>query len=713
MKQFLTRLLCFFAFLPISLAHTPAYVLQGVSVNLQPDGTAQIPASCLVENACDFEEILIILSGDGTPPSSDNTALEVGCEALGTIIVEVWAKDFLQQWTFSPTYIIVEDNYGVCPNGVTTVQRPYAIARNGLALSFNEEGEAPVHINDFVAAYVVPAGTNEPVFAFSEDPADTLRVINCDDPQTLLFDIYAIDGAPAPSFVSTYAIGTPCNPDMCCAGSFSVINGLSFNMPPEQQIPLRAKDFVVAQENPMAFAFSPDPADSIRIINCEDIENTVLLIAIHGISEDGHFNVADTYAIIEDLQEYCSGIYNGPDNGNACMAYDITSQFGACEIYGHNIAAGTQAFEPSPPSGDCNAYNGWCTAPQNTVWYYFEAPPSGSINIYTSLLSTQIALWEADNCTQLTDGSAILVSAESQADGAPAKLEGLSCLIPGQRYYVQIDAQNGQTGHFSLIIEEAFIDCLAGGEAISCIEATTTAPVNNILAWQHFYNANNQIIGSIANRINPLGEINFEYQTHQGPIRTDDEGSPYLDRNWAISVSNQPVTTVRLRLYFTTAEFEALQMADPNINTADALFLTRVPDGNCGPFETDGELHAPLSSGLAGPSTYYIDFEIPAFSAFYLNGAGGLINNTDELHPDNSIVVFPNPSSGMLTIQKGSSSLFPGPANISLMSLTGQELISGQFEDTTRLNLSGLAPGTYLLRINDGRHAYIERIVIH
>lgn len=434
-----------------------------------------------------------------------------------------------------------------------------------------------------------------------------------------------------------------------------------------------------------------------------------VIIPVYGISADGNFNSAETYLIVGDPQEHCLDTYNGPDNGNACLAYDITSQFGACEIYGHNIAALTQSFEPSPPSGDCNAYNGWCTAPQNTAWYYFEAPPSGSVNIYTALLSTQIALWEADNCTQLTDGTAILVTAESNADGSSANLEGISCLIPGQRYYLQIDAQNGDTGSFSLLIEEAYIDCLAGENATTCMQATTDAPVNNILAWQHFYDANNHIIGSIANRINPLGEISFEYQTNEGPIRTDDEGSPYLDRNWAITVGNQPVIPVKLRLYFSAEEFEALQMADPNINTPDALFLTRVADAACGPFDLDGELYPQQASGPIGTSTYYTDFEIPGFSAFYLNGAGGLINDTAEPTAQNNFTVFPNPTDGVLNIQKQDLSL----SNIELLSLTGQKLIVRQFREFEQLNLSDLAPGTYLLHLYDGQYSRIEKIVLH
>lgn len=271
MKQLLLSLLCFVSFLSIGLANTPAHVINGAAVNLQADGTAQVPAICMVQNACDFEEILVILSGegDGTPPSSDNTSIDVNCENMGVILVDIWAKDFLQQWSYAPTYILVEDNYGVCPNNTSDIQRPYAIVRHGLAVSFNENGESIIHANDFVAAYVTPAGTDEPDFSFSEDPTDTLRTLSCDDPQTNLFSIYAIDGNPDPSFIQTYCVATPCDPNLCCAGSFSVINGLSFNMPPEQEIPLRAKDLVIAQaqESPMAFAFSPDPADSIYTID--------------------------------------------------------------------------------------------------------------------------------------------------------------------------------------------------------------------------------------------------------------------------------------------------------------------------------------------------------------------------------------------------------------------------------------------------------------
>lgn len=77
-------------------------------------------------------------------------------------------------------------------------------------------------------------------------------------------------------------------------------------------------------------------------------------------------------------------------------------------------------------------------------------------------------------------------------------------------------------------------------------------------------------------------------------------------------------------------------------------------------------------------------------------------------HPDLSL--YPNPTSGALHIRSSESQRFE---RISIMSLSGQRLMSRKFEENKPLDLSILPAGIYLLKIQlkGGKHA-IERISV-
>jgi hypothetical protein len=719
----MVRSLLFFLFTTVSFfsplqASTPVQTLNGVSVALQPDGTATVPALCFVKNQCVYEEILIVASdqSNGLPPSSNSTSIEVDCELVGVLLVEIWAKDFLQEWSVAETYVITEDPFDNCANP-TTATSDYVIAKNGLSYAVNADGEVVIHVDDFIAAYSYPPDQSEPTFSFSTDLSDTIRILDCTSEEIVILDIYSHNGEGLPIYTPTYCVlylnSAPCNGSdpNCCSSSFSINNGLAISLAPEQTFVLKAEDLVNNHpEDVVHFAFSADPADTIRLFNCMDYEyDPTTLLSIYGFGQDGNYSQTETYILIQDYFNTCENTFTGSPNGNACLAYDITNQIDACQIYGHNINAFTQSFEPAPPFGDCEGFNSWCTGPFNTAWFYFDAPASGSVNIYSSCLATQLALWETDNCTQLTSGSAILVAAAANADGSPASLEGISCLIPGNRYYLAVDGQDMMTGPFELIIEDANIDCFIGDEPTLCGGASPEAPVDAIISWQHlFADDNGARIASIANYFSPLGEITAEYLIHDGPVRLDSDGLPYLDRNWTINVGTQPTGNVLLRLYFTASEFQALQAADASIDSADDLLLNRVEGGSCGPFDGASILYSPANSGTIG-STYFVEYEIPGFSSFYLSSAG-LVNSTTDKYPvHDDIILSPNPARDIVNIIMPETP-YTG-ADVSLYDNRGK-LVKQSTLNNGQLLINDLLPGVYYLKIQTERKAYSKRLLI-
>ena len=90
---------------------------------------------------------------------------------------------------------------------------------------------------------------------------------------------------------------------------------------------------------------------------------------------------------------------------------------------------------------------------QNTLWFEFYPPSSGtfSIETVTSDFDTELAIYQADALTNCP--SCQLASAESGGTGTNAKIT-LSCLDPNQKYYLQLDGKSGAVGNTSIRITD-------------------------------------------------------------------------------------------------------------------------------------------------------------------------------------------------------------------------------------------------------------------
>jgi hypothetical protein len=113
-----------------------------------------------------------------------------------------------------------------------------------------------------------------------------------------------------------------------------------------------------------------------------------------------------------------------------------------------------------PVAGDCNTQ--WCggeAEPRlaHSVWFTFQAPASGSVEISTCGLAdfdTQLALYQTNNCLNV-NGYAFL-AANDDGDGCSGYTSELSMtgLTPGQTYYVLVDGYEDQTGNLGIKITD-------------------------------------------------------------------------------------------------------------------------------------------------------------------------------------------------------------------------------------------------------------------
>jgi Secretion system C-terminal sorting domain len=120
-----------------------------------------------------------------------------------------------------------------------------------------------------------------------------------------------------------------------------------------------------------------------------------------------------------------------------------------------------------------------------------------------------------------------------------------------------------------------------------------------------------------------LGAVQVILDGHTGPVRSFN-GAPYLDRNFTIKVENNPggAASIGLRFFFTTAEFAALQAADPTILTPGDLEVIKQPNNTTTVPDTYtpivGETVITPSSWGTVSGGYYIELNVTSFSNFFI-----------------------------------------------------------------------------------------------
>lgn len=159
-------------------------------------------------------------------------------------------------------------------------------------------------------------------------------------------------------------------------------------------------------------------------------------------------------------------VKHAPVNDLMCNAIELT-------LGNHgpftNVNAGVEFGEPQPVSDTCKGPLKWCpvysysTTPDfaekitldNSVWFRLTAPSSGKITIRTDSLDTQIALYKADNCSQITLSNLKFANDDYyDTPPYPAILNNIS-VTPNATYYLQVDGSNGGvSGNFYISISE-------------------------------------------------------------------------------------------------------------------------------------------------------------------------------------------------------------------------------------------------------------------
>jgi hypothetical protein len=120
-----------------------------------------------------------------------------------------------------------------------------------------------------------------------------------------------------------------------------------------------------------------------------------------------------------------------------------------------------------------------------------------------------------------------------------------------------------------------------------------------------------------------LGNVSVKMYEHVGPVRTTN-GKPYLNRNYTIKPENNPngAANINLRLFFTTAQFDALKAADAGIINPGYLSVLKQPNSTLVVPATytpiAGETEVIPVSWKAIDGGYYIEIVVTGFSNFFI-----------------------------------------------------------------------------------------------
>ena len=129
-----------------------------------------------------------------------------------------------------------------------------------------------------------------------------------------------------------------------------------------------------------------------------------------------------------------------------------------------NECATTEPNEPLPPPGlgandGCYSQSGWCQQYdqlENSVWFKFVMPSTGVASVVTSGFDTQIGVYKAQSCGDLTSSNYELVAANDDfGSGFAAIISDIENIPSGDTLWLQVDGSfGGMIGKFTVTIKD-------------------------------------------------------------------------------------------------------------------------------------------------------------------------------------------------------------------------------------------------------------------
>jgi len=199
-------------------------------------------------------------------------------------------------------------------------------------------------------------------------------------------------------------------------------------------------------------------------------------------------------------------------------------------VYTLNNAGATVSLDEvniAPPATGSQETDGWATSTlNNTVWYSFVAPASGSVRINNTAINYngQLAVYDVFDCADFNANFLLVGANDNEIGGASLAPNFTICgLTPGDVYYVMHDG-TGTTGNYSISISEIVLEAGSAG-ALTQICYGETVDLNTTISgndaggvWSSSIpTVNAGIIGSVFNSDGlSYQTFNFQYRMVDG-----------------------------------------------------------------------------------------------------------------------------------------------------------------------------------------------------
>ncbi len=198
----------------------------------------------------------------------------------------------------------------------------------------------------------------------------------------------------------------------------------------------------------------------------------------------------------------------------------------------------------------------------------------------------------------------------------------LSSLTVDATLYMAANIANGnQSNSGDKIIFSSYPAPLAKNIAPGIMDQCQSTQSVNISGQGFVDILDNQgnIVCSIDPQGNNLGMVSVDFFVTTND-RIDDNGVPYMNRNVTITPTNQPQSPVKIRIYYTMDEYNALLAADQTIVNYKDIDFTK-SDNVCSAFNGGNNVTfvPQTNSGWYG-NGIFIEADISSFSSFYANG---------------------------------------------------------------------------------------------
>ena len=357
-----------------------------------------------------------------------------------------------------------------------------------------------------------------------------------------------------------------------------------------------------------------------------------------------------------------------PVNDDCANATLLTEQTSCIPVTG-DVAGATTSMLPD----SCNTY---LSDSALDVWYQFVAVTSNPYITVTGSASFDAVVFLFDAC-----GGSILDCADATAN-AGAETIVTSSLVPGNTYYIRVYEYGNAvplTTTFDICVFNAPPPPVNDGCANPTLltEDASCTPVSGDVAW-----ATESIPSEVCNTFTSATGYDVWYKF------TTATSSPSID-----------VTG--------SADFDAVVFL---LDTCDGSILA------CSDTSVSGETERITASGLSVGTNYFIrvyDYgsALPATTTFdicvYTTPVG--ISEADK---SSMASIYPNPSTGIFTVQFGSPS---EKTTIGIYDMVGR-LVQEQtifHSKQATLNMSSLSAGVYSVKIQNETGSFTQRVILN